>query len=215
MYVKKPVIENVYDSKILLAISTNELVVREISRITGTHKPTIRRQIKEDLLKAYLHEEKGLGKKGKPDKRGKTKYSIKWNKISEDFLSYLRRLSKDRKLSKKEIEEIEIKIKPMNDNKYLILILQIMFKEFSKIYLPHNLPITLKELFNETIVGLGKNLNADVIKPKLYMGLKEEKQFSDFLIFNSLLEKYFSSMKINIAELFYSELEEKSTHEPL
>lgn len=208
MYVKKPVIENVYDSKILLAIGTNEFIVKQISKITGTHKPTIRRQIKEDLLEDYLHE-KTL------DKRGKTIYSIKWNRIVEDFLSYLKKLSKERKLSKKETEDMESKLKPMKNNKYLKIVLQLMFKEFSRIYLSHDLPITLEELFKEMIVSLGESLNPDVIRPKFYMELKEEKEFNDFIIFNYFLETYFSTMKIGMADLFYMELEKKPTQEPL
>jgi hypothetical protein len=208
MYVKKPVIENVYDSKILLAISTNELIVKQISKITSTHKPTIRRQIKEDLLEEYLKEEI-------LDDRGKTAYSIRWKKIVEDFLNYLKKLSKEKKLSKKEIEEMETKLKPMKNNKYLILVLQIMFREFSRIYLSHNIPITIEELFKEMIVSLGENLNPNTIRPKVYMDLKEEKEFSDFLFFNYFLETYFSTMKINIADLFYLELEKKPTEEQL
>jgi hypothetical protein len=208
MYVKKPVIENVYDSKILLAIGTNEVIVKQISKITGTHKPTIRRQIKEDLLEEYLKEEI-------LDDRGKTTYSIRWNKIVEDFLNYLKKISKEKKLSKKEIEEMETKLKPMKNNKYLILVLQIMFREFSRIYLSHNIPITIEELFKEMIVSLGENLNPNTIRPKVYMDLKEEKEFSDFLFFNYFLETYFSTMKINIADLFYLELEKKPTEEQL
>jgi len=208
MYVKKPVIENVYDSKILLAIGTNEIIVKQISEITGTHKPTIRRQIKEDLLKDYLNE-KTL------DERGKTIYSIKWKQIVEDFLNYLKKLSKEKKLSKKEMEDLESKLNPMKKNKYLVLVLQIMFKEFSRIYLSHNLPITLEELFKEMIVSLGENLNPDVIRPKVYMELKEEKEFSDFLTFNYFLETYFSTMKINMADLFYMELDNKLPQEQL
>lgn len=208
MYVKKPVIQNVYDSKILIAIGTNEFIVKQIAKITHSHKPTIRRQIKEDLLKEYLHE-KIL------DDRGKTIYSIKWNKIVEDFLNYLKKIAKEKKLSKTELLEIETKIKPMKNNKYLIVILQIMFKEFSKIYLSNDFQITLEDLFKEMINSLSKNLNPNVINPKVYMDLKEEKEFNDFLVFNNILEKYFSSININIANLFYLELEKNPTQEPL
>jgi hypothetical protein len=90
-----------------------------------------------------------------------------------------------------------------------------MFKEFSKIYLPNDFQITLEDLFKEMINSLSKNLNPNVIKPKVYMDLKEEKDFNDFLIFNNLLEKYFSSTSINIANLFYLGLEKNPTQEPL
>ena len=61
MYVKKPVAENVYDSQILITINTEELTIKQVCDKINSHKPTIRRQIQQDLLKDYLIHKKSPG----------------------------------------------------------------------------------------------------------------------------------------------------------
>lgn len=199
MYVKKPVINNVYDSQILLAINTKECIVKEIANITKSQKLTIRRQIQRDLLKNYLNE-KTL------DKRGKTIYSIRWEGITHDFLEYLKRLIKEKNFSKEEIQKINKEMIYMQDNQYLILILKIMFKEFFKFYTSNHTSITLEDLFKETIASLGSKLNPDNLKPKVFMDLKERKDFREFLNLTHFLKTHFSP-RIELDNLFYTELE--------
>jgi hypothetical protein len=204
MYVKKPVAENVYDSQILITLNTEELTIKQVCDKINSHKPTIRRQIQQDLLKDYLSHKK-------IDKRGKTTYTIKWNKIVEDFLDYLKKLSKEKEFTKEEYNNLLQKIKPLEKNPYLILILQLMFKEYFKIYIKNKIPLTLEDLFKETILSLGEKLNPNSIKPTFFMKYKNENSFNDFMDFTYFLENYFSSQKIDLDDLFYMELEKNQT----
>jgi len=200
MYLKKPVISNAYDFRILLAINTEEMIVKDIVKKVGSYKHTIRRQIKTDLKKDFLIEKV-------VDKRKKTIYSIRWEKIVEEFLRYIKKTIQEKELSKELKEEFSKQIISIKQNKFLILALKIMFKEFSKVYIKGDLTQTLEDLFKETIVNLSEKLSPDNIKHNIFIKLKDNKEFTDFIKFNNLLGSLISPNKINLDNVFYEELE--------
>lgn len=201
MYVKKPVINNHYDSQILIALGEEKLTIKQICDKTHSHKQTVRRQIKEDLLKEkYLDEEVA-------DKRGKTVHAINWTRIVSDFLDYLVDLAKKKKIEKEEFKKIVEKTKIMSNNKFLVTIFKIMFRKYTIIYLKKEIPITLEDLFREIILQLGIELNPRKMRYEAKMKFEKDKEFKDFLDLTYLLETYFSSEGIPLEILFYKELE--------
>jgi len=203
MYVKKPVINSLYDSQILIALNNEELTVKQICDKINTHKQTVRRQIKEDLLKTYLDEKV-------TDKRGKTIHSIKWNKIVSDFFEYLNELAKEKNLTKEDRKLINDKTKNMGNNKFIILTLQIMFREYFRVYVKKNLPITLADLFKETIIEAGVKLNPDQIKHAIKARFGKDGEFENFMDLTYLFQTFFASERIPLDDLFYNQLEKQN-----
>lgn len=202
MYIKKPVAKSLYDSQILIAVNNEELTIKQICEKVGSHKQTVRRQIKEDLLKIYLDEKI-------TDKRGTTVYSVKWNRIVSDFFNYLNELAKEKKLSKEENKKLNDKIKIMSNNKFITLSLKVMFREYFRIYVKKSLPVTLEELFKETILELATKLNPDMIRHGVKMDFGRDKDFKEFMDLTYLLHSFFASERIPLDDLFYSELDKK------
>jgi len=114
-------------------------------------------------------------------------------------------------VNKRQLDELIKRSKSIENNKYLNLVLQIMFKEFFRVYVKNNIPITLEDLFKEMILDLGEKLNPDSISKKIYMEYKDETEFSVFMGFTYFLETYFSSQKIGLDYLFNFELEKEIT----
>lgn len=201
MYIKKPVISNYYDSQILIALGDEKLTIKQICDKTSAHKQSVRRQIKEDLLKErYLDEEVA-------DKRGKTVYAINWSRVISDFLDYLVNLAKKKKIEEKEFKKIVDKTKIMSNNKFLVTVFKIMFKKYTEVYLKREIQITLEDLFREIILQLGIELSPEKIRYEVRIRFEKDKEFKDFLDFTYFLETFFSSEGRPLVASFYKELE--------
>jgi hypothetical protein len=204
-------------SQIIFLVASGCNYAQEIAKQRKAQPSPTVKQLKDLQKLKFLRSEK-------EKLLNKTTYVVNWEKINEEFVNYLynivlrrrqqsiAQLGEKYKSNKNEedsFKEFEIlkRNKKLNRNKYLSRLFEILFGDYSKAYVQSNIPMTIKEAFEEAKQSLSFEIfNYEFVNSKSPQ-LKSDVEFREMVFIEEALRSvYRGFLTLNASAKLASEI---------